>query len=403
MSTIGIRQRRGESSTSAYSTARLSFGEWPEPWQENSLVSGGREETSEEDQGPAETPDPRSDVSESSSHISTGEEKTRETEGKFVRFAAEEALQQKIDLNTPLDTAGIPDSKAHKSTPTPRTWTETRENKFYVYKAPQKVSFIKPWTWRFPRWNSTSTKTTKTVGEGHYHAHKERPRQAPKNVPNSSLLMFWTWNWQAPKPVSWVPIYPSYHPEKDDPELKIFIAYKCGHRFPTRVISGPSWTASSPSSPYTPNTPTFPRSGSTSGHPHIIPLPSLKIETLRAAARQEGVKNIISPENFMCPNCFIWWQFYAGLYSTVIIWAVLGWYFCFVWPYTWWATTETGEPQRYVFVAQFDNHREGSYSGQAMAGLLTMIFVVWVGIYWKSILKWVWPKKREEVNFVTRR
>ncbi|KAM0137773.1 hypothetical protein ACHAP3_004002 [Botrytis cinerea] len=142
MSTIGIRQRRGESSTSAYSTARLSFGEWPEPWQENSLVSGGREETSEEDQGPAETPDPRSDVSESSSHISTGEEKTRETEGKFVRFAAEEALQQKIDLNTPLDTAGIPDSKAHKSTPTPRTWTETRENKFYVYKAPQKPPHV---------------------------------------------------------------------------------------------------------------------------------------------------------------------------------------------------------------------------------------------------------------------
>ena len=49
MSTIGIRQRRGESSTSAYSTARLSFREWPEPWQENSLVSGGREETSEEE------------------------------------------------------------------------------------------------------------------------------------------------------------------------------------------------------------------------------------------------------------------------------------------------------------------------------------------------------------------
>ncbi|TEY35499.1 hypothetical protein BOTCAL_0587g00070 [Botryotinia calthae] len=404
MSTIGIRQRRGESSTSTYATARRSFGEWPEPWQDNSLVPGTWGETAEEDQEPAETPDPPSDVSESSSHISTGEEKRRKIEEKFERFVAEEALQQKIDLNTLPLTIGIPDSKVHKSTSTPGTWTETRENKFYVYKAPQRVSFFKPWSWQFPRWKSASTETTKTVGEGHYRAHKERPRQAPKNVPNSSLLMFWTWHWQAPKPVSWIPIYPSHYPEKDDPELKIFIAYKCGHRFPTRMISGPTWTASSPtflfspSSPFTPNTPTFTRSGSTSGHPHIKPLPTLQIETLRAAARQEGVKNIISPENYICPNCFIRWQFYVGLYSTVTIWAVFGWFCCFVWPYTWWATTETGEPQRYVFVAQFDNHRERSYSDQAMVGFLTMIFGVCVGIYWKSILKWVWPKKREEVT-----
>ncbi|TGO53436.1 hypothetical protein BCON_0123g00110 [Botryotinia convoluta] len=288
----------------------------------------------------------------SSSHTSTGEEKRRETEEKLNWDAAQKARQGEIDLNAPSGAAGTPDPA-----PTPGTRLGTAEIKFYVYKAPHKVSYIKPWTWRFRR-AKPAAETEKTAGEGHYHVHKRRPK--------SPSWLFWKWNWQGPKPVSWIPIYPSYHPERDDPELKIFIAYSCGHRFPTRVISSPTWTASSPSflfspsSPFTPNTPTYPRSASTSGHPHISPLPSLKIETLRAAARNEGVKNIISPEDYACPNCFIWRQWFGGLCLLVLFWTIFTWYFAFVWPYTWWATTETGDLiPRYAMVTQFDIHREG--------------------------------------------
>ncbi|KAF5878570.1 uncharacterized protein Bfra_000737 [Botrytis fragariae] len=236
-------------------------------------------------------------MSPSSLHKFTDEINRQELEEKLSQGAAQKARQGEIGLNAPASTAGIPGP-----TPAPGTQTGTREKKFYVYKAPHKVSYVKPWTWRFRR-AKPADETGKTAGEGHYYAHKTRPK--------SPSWLFWKWNWQGPKPISWIPIYPSYHPENDDPELKIFIAYSCGHRFPTRVISGPTWTASSPSflfspsSPFTPNTPTYPRSGSTSGHPHIHPLPSLKIETLRAAARNEGIKNIISPENY----------YYSGLSS----------------------------------------------------------------------------------------
>ncbi|TGO30405.1 hypothetical protein BPAE_0006g01230 [Botrytis paeoniae] len=403
MSTLGRRPQKGESSKSAYTSAYHNFGGGQEPWQENlrersswgetagedvfeDATSGKKKEEKEElgksqvfpayeklsrEGSPVETPDPPTEVSESSefdgkikddkamqsrrkrkdiaravkgkvreserteerkgpeyiklmehldspitppernspsSHTSTGEETSRETEEKLNRDAAQKARQIGIDLNAPSGAAGIPDPRAPDPAPTPGARLGTAEKKFYVYKAPHKVSYVKPWTWRFRRAKSAD-ETEKTAGEGHYYAHKRRPK--------SPSWLFWKWNWQGPKPVSWIPIYPSYHPENDDPELKIFIAYSCGHRFPTRVISGPTWTASSPSflfypsSSFTPNTPTYPRTASTSGHPHIRPLPSLKIETLRAAARNEGIKNIISPEDFVCPNCFIWRQWFA--------------------------------------------------------------------------------------------
>ncbi|KAF7958571.1 hypothetical protein EAE96_002111 [Botrytis aclada] len=446
MSTLWRRSQVEEVSGSAYTSAH-SFGGTQEPWQENlrergswgemagenvaeDATSGGNQglpahEDVPTDNSPAETPNPLTEVSELSE--SDGgirderamqsrrkrEEIARAKKGKgretepfnpmehlvpslpqpnrdtpssqpLTGEARSRNVYERIDnyaqgLNQAwinLGAAGIHSPGVPNPIPVPEVQPGAREKKFYVYKAPHNVSYIKPWTWRFRRSKpAPQDGTTATVGEGHYYTYKKRPKS----------MLFWKWNWQGPKPISWIPIYPSYHPERDDPELKIFIAYKCGHRFPTRVISAPTWTASSPSflfspfSPWTPNTPTYPRSGSTSGHPHIRPLPSLKIETLRAAARQEGVKNIISPENYICPNCFIWRQWFAGLFMLILLGGIFTWYFSFIWPYTWWATTENGDlVPKYTIVTQFDIHRGVEFHvRQAIGG-----FVV-------AILKWV--------------
>ncbi|TGO64142.1 hypothetical protein BOTNAR_0091g00260 [Botryotinia narcissicola] len=314
-----------------------------------------------------------------------------EIEEKLNQDATQRARLLERDLDAPSGAADIPEPRVPDPIPTPEARIGTEEKKYYVYKAPHKVSYVKPWTWPWPwpfRRAKPAHETENAAGEGHYYTHKRRPKSSPS-------WLFWKWNWGAPKSISWIPIYPSYHPERDDPELKIFISYSCGHRFPTRVVSGPTWTASSPSFlfspsfPFTPNTPTYPRSGSTSGHPHIRPLPSLKIETLRAAARNEGIKNIVSPEDYTCPNCSIWWQFYGGLFWLTLFWAIFTWYFAFVWPYTWWATTENGDPiPRYTLVTKFDIHREGEEFRvrQAIGGLVITIFWFFVRNLWQPVV-----------------
>ncbi|KAF7923617.1 hypothetical protein BELL_0414g00050 [Botrytis elliptica] len=442
MSTLGRRSQKGESSKSAYTSAYHSFGEGQEEWQDNlrersawgetagqdvsedatsrkkkeekeelgkSQDVPAHEEVSTEEGSPVTTPDPLTEVSESTESDGrikdaraeesrrereeiarakkgkgreiTDEIKAREIEEKLNRNAAQKARFDVRGLGAPSGAADIPDPR-----PPPGARPGTAEKKFYVYKEPHKVSYIKPWTWRFRRAKSAD-ESGNVAGEGHYYVHKRRPKPAPS-------WLFWKWNWQGPKPISWIPIYPSHHPENDDPELKIFIAYSCGHRFPTRVISAPTWTASSPSflfspsSPWTPNTPTYPRSESTSGHPHIRPLPSLRVETLRVAARNEGIKNIISPENYECPNCHIWRHWFGGLCLLAIFWAVFTWYFAFVWPYTWWATTQNGDPiPRYTMIAKFDIHREGDefHVRQAIGGLVIAMFLFFVRNLWMPV------------------
>ncbi|KAF7906171.1 hypothetical protein EAF00_000450 [Botryotinia globosa] len=325
----------------------------------------------------------------------------KEIEEKLNQDAAQRARLLARDLDAPSGAADVPEPRVPEPRvpeprvpdprPTPGTRIGTEEKKYYVYKAPHKVSYIKPWTWTRPwpfRRAKSLDETENVAGDGHYYTHQRRPK-------SSASWLFWKWNWGGPKPISWIPIYPSYHPERDDPELKIFISYSCGHRFPTRVVSGPIWTASSPSflfspsSPFTPNTPTYPRGGSTSGHSRIHPLPSLKIETLRAAARKEGIKNIISPENHKCPNCFIRWQFYGGMFFLSLFWAIFTWYFAFVWPYTWWATTENGDPiPRYTLITKFDIHREREEFRvrQAIGGLVITFFGFLVRNLWQPVV-----------------
>ncbi|THV44990.1 hypothetical protein BGAL_0547g00060 [Botrytis galanthina] len=482
MSTLGRRSQTGESSKSAYTSAYRNFEGGQEAWQENvrersswgetagedvfeDATSGKKKEEKEElwetevfpefeiispEGSPVATPDPATELSESSEYGNikdakaeesrrkrediarakkgkgrekeggeegrgwepfahwkltgqikitkpwgpvTDERNQPEIEEKLNQDAAQRARLLERDLDAPSGAADIPEPRVPDPTPMPGTRTGTGEKKYYVYKAPHKVSYVKPWTWTLPwpfRRAKPADKTEKPAGAGHYYTHKRRPK--------SPSWLFWKWNWGAPKSTSWIPIYPSYHPEKDDPELKIFISYSCGHRFPTRVVSGPTWTASSPSflfspsSPFTPNTPTYPRSGTTSGHPHIRPLPSLKIETLRAAARNEGIKNIISPENYACPNCSIWWQFYGGIFWLTFFWAIFTWYFAFVWPYTWWATNEQGDPiPRYTIVTQFDIRRENDgdafHIRQAIGAIVVTIFL----FIWKCTqLFWAW-------------
>ncbi|TGO42613.1 hypothetical protein BHYA_0006g00130 [Botrytis hyacinthi] len=411
MSTLGRRSQSGEGSKSAYTSAYHSFEGGHEAWQENlrersswgetagedvfeDVPLGKKKEEKEElgksqvfpehekissEGSPVATPDPATEVTESSESDGnikdtraeesrrkrediarakqgkgreseggkegggwklTGQIKTAKPRGTVTDERSQQEIEEKLDLDAAqrarlvekdLDAtpgaADIPEPRAPDSTPTSGTRIGTGEKKYYVYKALHKVSYVKPWTWTWP-WPFRRAKpadgTEKPAGEGHYYTHKRRPKPPPSWLP-------WKWNWGAPKSISWIPIYPSYHPERDDPELKIFISYSCGHRFPTRVVSGPTWTASSPSflfspsSPFTPNTPTYPRDGSTSGHPHIRPLPSLKIETLRAAARNEGIKNIVSPEDYTCPNCSIWWQFYGGIFWLTLFWAIFTW------------------------------------------------------------------------------
>ncbi|KAF7913711.1 uncharacterized protein EAF01_000117 [Botrytis porri] len=456
MSTLGRRPQSGEGSMAAY-TSGHSIGEMQEPWQEHlrergswgemagedvyeDATSGKRKEEKEElgksqilpaleelptADSPAENPDPLTEAVESSEswsesefederatrviknvgrelrgndrerefavpkskarggqsvHAFTDEKNKQEIEENLSQVAAQKSRQGERDPNAPTSTAGISDP-----TPTSRTQTGTGENKFYVYKAPHKVIYTKPWTWRFRRAKSAD-ETESTAGEGYYYVHKKRP-------PPSWL--FWKWTWQGPKPISWIPIYPSYFPEKDDPELKIFLVYSCGHRFPTRVISGPDWTASSPSflfspsSPFTPNTPTYPRAASTTGHTHICPLPSFRTEILRAAARNEGIKNIVSPENYVCPNCFLWRQWFAGLCLMTFFWGVFTWYFAFVWPYTWWATDERGDLiPRYTMITKFDIRREPEAFNvrQAIGGLVVAIFIFFVEILWRPVV-----------------
>ncbi|KAF7867336.1 hypothetical protein EAF04_005419 [Stromatinia cepivora] len=138
-----------------------------------------------------------------------------------------------------------------------------------------------------------------------------------KKQPVPSYLKFWTWNWRGPQPVSFIPVPPPYHPDNPEPEIKI--SYTCGHRLPTRVISSP--TASKSSS--------VPKTS-------LPLLPSLQIETLRATAQKEGLHHITTPQNSLCPNCFIWYEWFIGLCLLISFWVLWGYFFSFRWPETWW-------------------------------------------------------------------
>ncbi|KAF7892720.1 uncharacterized protein EAF02_000258 [Botrytis sinoallii] len=145
-----------------------------------------QEEVSTEEGSPVATPDPLTEVSETSESDGrikdaraeesrrerediarakrgkgreiTDEMKAREIEEKLNRNAAQKARFDVRGLGAPSGAADIPDPRAPDPRPPPGARPGTAEKKFYVYKAPHKVSYIKPWTWRFRRAKSADEK-----------------------------------------------------------------------------------------------------------------------------------------------------------------------------------------------------------------------------------------------------
>ncbi|CAD6448109.1 56ad19be-bcf0-4ef5-ba28-2ee4746d762b [Sclerotinia trifoliorum] len=178
--------------------------------------------------------------------------------------------------------------------------------------------------------------------------------------PQSSYFKFWTWNWRGPKPIDFIPIPPPYHPENLEPE--IVISYTCGHRLPTRII--PSSSSLYP--PPSPNSPS-PSPSTTTAKSPLPPLPSSQIEILRATAQKEGLRHLVTPQDSLCPNCFIWYEWFVGLCLLICFWVLWGYFFSFIWPETWWVLRNEKEgwrwtPKRFRVVVNFDTSGGGRVS-----------------------------------------
>lgn len=163
---------------------------------------------------------------------------------------------------------------------------------------------------------------------------KPPQKETNEKEPSSpDYLRFWTWKWSGPHPISFIPIPPPMDDTQRDPRIEI--RYPCSHQLPTRVI---------------PENVTRPRSS--------MPLmPSMVIETIRAAARNDKLEHLVVKQDTLCPNCFIWLQWAVGL-AIIFLLSAVGIYYSYVLR----RMAKNSVGQRYKVVINFDTSGGGKLS-----------------------------------------
>ncbi|KAJ8070349.1 hypothetical protein OCU04_000729 [Sclerotinia nivalis] len=357
MSTLGMRPRRGGHSEYASPTSpRISTYK---TWREQ-LSRDISEKASGQDSSSAPVFDD-TDEEDEQNNERTQNKMQEDTENPIKKSRKEaeedeEIIQQLFQTSNPTQHArksiNIPDTSSESIDESEEEIRQTIENFRRRDAARRSARYTGIDTFRpAALWKADSKARERKSKSG------KRAKAEGKKQSQPSYVKFWTWNWRGPKPVSFILIPPPYHPDNPEPEIKI--SYTCGHRLPTRIIPLHS------SSPTSPNSPS-PSIITTTKSP-LPPLPSSQIEILRATAQKEGLRHITTPQDSLCPNCFIWYEWFIGLCLLISFWVIWGYFFSFRWPETWWILgDEKGgwrwTPKRYRVVVNIDTSGGGRVS-----------------------------------------
>ncbi|QSZ30866.1 hypothetical protein DSL72_000424 [Monilinia vaccinii-corymbosi] len=251
--------------------------------------------------------------------------------------------EQKTTQST--ESSKIPISLPQKPSP---SIDSTEEEIRLILEAFKRRDVIRDAAQKFPRKKAPPRREDpKSLSQPHPTKTKAKGKPSPLKPPKEEthtkdpdapdLFGPWNWHWKGPCPISFIPIPPPIDPSQPDP--KIEIRYNCRHQIPTRIIP-------SPSDPPDPTQPTL-RSP--------LPLmPFMQIQTIRAAAKNDHLDHVVADQDSLCPNCFIWTQWFIGL---VIIFLVMG-----VGMYYSYVLLRMGKGKKYRIIMHFDTSGGGRLS-----------------------------------------